>query len=60
MARALCERDMMNHTTRNRYGCLCAEIYDLDKPPGSLFDLPYYTQRLTGLAGPVLEAAVRN
>jgi SAM-dependent methyltransferase len=58
MARALCERDIMNDTTRNRYGCLCAEIYDLDKPPGSLFDLPYYTRRLMGLEGPVLEAAV--
>lgn len=58
MALALCERDIMNDTTRNRYGCLCAEIYDLDKPPGSLFDLPYYTQRLTGLEGLVLEAAV--
>lgn len=58
MARALCEWDIMNDTTRNRYGCLCAEIYDLDRPPGSLFDLPYYTQRLIGLEGPVLEAAV--
>ncbi len=48
----------MNTETRNRYGCLCAEIYDLDKPPGSLFDVPYYTQRLKGLEGPVLEAAV--
>lgn len=41
----------------NRYGRLCAEVYDLDKPVGSLFDIPYYTARLKDLAGPVLEAA---
>jgi SAM-dependent methyltransferase len=43
---------------RNRYGGLCAEIYDLDKPTGSLFDIAYYTARLRNLDGPVLEAAV--
>jgi len=48
----------MTETAPNRYGRLCAEIYDLDKPPGSLFDLAYYVQRLKGLDGPVLEAAV--
>jgi SAM-dependent methyltransferase len=42
----------------NRYGRLCAEIYDLDKPTGSLFDIPYYTGRLKDLDGPILEAAV--
>jgi len=42
---------------RNRYGRLCAEIYDLDKPIGSLFDIPYYQGRLKDLDGPVLEAA---
>lgn len=50
----------MNNTTEttNRYGRLCAEIYDLDKPTGSLFDTPYYTGRLKDLDGPILEAAV--
>ncbi len=48
---------MSDTTERNRYGRLCAEIYDLDKPVGSLFDGPYYQGRLKGLDGPVLEAA---
>lgn len=42
----------------NRYGRLCAEIYDLDKPTGSLFDAAYYQARLRPLDGPILEAAV--
>ena len=42
----------------NRYGSLCAEIYDLDKPVGSLFDIPYYSGRLKELDGPILEAGV--
>jgi hypothetical protein len=42
----------------NRYGRLCAEVYDLDKPTGSLFDIPYYLARLRDLDGPILEAAV--
>lgn len=42
----------------NRYGTLCAEIYDLDKPVGSLFDIPYHQNRLKDLEGPILEAAV--
>lgn len=42
----------------NPYGDLCAEIYDLDKPPGSLFDIAYYTQALRDVEGPILEAAV--
>ncbi|MES2343738.1 MAG: class I SAM-dependent methyltransferase [Pseudomonadota bacterium] len=44
--------------TLNRYGSLCAEIYDLDKPVGSLFDIPYYSGRLKDLDGPILEAGV--
>jgi SAM-dependent methyltransferase len=44
--------------TLNRYGRLCAEIYDLDKPTGSLFDIAYYQGRLKDLDGPILEAAV--
>ena len=45
-------------TLTNRYGSLCAEIYDLDKPPGSLNDIGYYQSRLKDLEGPILEAAV--
>lgn len=45
-------------TLTNRYGSLCAEIYDLDKPPGSLSDIAYYQSRLKDLQGPILEAAV--
>ena len=40
---------MTTTETTNRYGRLCAEIYDLDKPTGSLFDIPYYTGRLKDL-----------
>lgn len=49
---------MTTTEVRNRYGSLCAEIYDLDKPPGSLFDIAYYQSRLRDLGGPILEAAV--
>ena len=42
----------------NRYGGLCAEIYDLDKPPGALGDIGYYLDRLRGTSGAILEAAV--
>lgn len=44
--------------TLNRYGKICAEIYDLDKPVGSLFDVAYYQTRLREVEGPILEAAV--
>jgi len=44
--------------SRNRYGTMCAEIYDLDKPPGSLPDTPFYLERLAGTQGPILEAGV--
>ncbi len=40
----------------NRYGAMCTEVYDLDKPPGSLPDVDFYLQRLAGLDGPILEA----
>lgn len=46
-----------NHSVPNRYGALCTEVYDLDKPPGALLDIGYYTERLTPSDGPVLEAA---
>ena len=48
---------MSDTTLSNRYGRLCAEIYDLDKPVGSLFDIDYYQGRLKPLDGPILEAA---
>src|SRR5581483_1384210 len=41
----------------NRYGDMCAEVYVLDKPPGALFDQTYYAQALSGVEGPILEAA---
>lgn len=47
---------LTQHQALNRYGRLCAEVYDLDKPIGSLFDTAYYTARLKDLDGPVLEA----
>lgn len=49
---------LTQHQALNRYGRLCAEVYDLDKPTGSLFDTAYYTARLKDLDGPVLEAGV--
>jgi SAM-dependent methyltransferase len=42
---------------RNAYGPMCAEVYVLDKPPGSLDDAAYYREHLKGLGGPILEAA---
>jgi SAM-dependent methyltransferase len=46
-----------NMSRPNRYGALCTEVYDLDKPPGSLGDVGYYLDRLAAVRGPVLEAA---
>lgn len=41
------------------YGDLSSRIYDLDKPIGHSFgDVEYYSSRLTGVTGPVLEPAV--
>lgn len=42
----------------NRYGAMCAEVYDLDKPPGSLPDVDFYLDRLSTVSGPILEAGV--
>lgn len=47
-----------NAAVPNRYGALCTEVYDLDKPPGSLPDVPFYLDRLSGTRGTILEAAV--
>ena len=41
----------------NRYGRLCAELYDLNLPVGSTADIDFYLDRLKDVAGPVLEAA---
>ena len=47
-----------NSTTRvNRYGALAAEIYDIDKPIGSLPDTAFHLERLAGIEGPILEPA---
>jgi SAM-dependent methyltransferase len=42
--------------TYNRYGRMCAEVYDLDKPTGSLGDIDFYRERLATVGGPILEA----
>ncbi|PWK69711.1 class I SAM-dependent methyltransferase [Aminobacter sp. AP02] len=45
----------------NRYGTLASWVYNLDKPVGRSFgDIEYYSERLSGCAGPVLEPAVGN
>jgi SAM-dependent methyltransferase len=45
-----------NSNTRvNRYGALAAEIYDIDKPMGSMPDTAFYLERMAGVDGPILE-----
>ncbi|HWF00905.1 MAG TPA: class I SAM-dependent methyltransferase [Caulobacteraceae bacterium] len=47
-----------NSNTRvNRYGAIAAEIYDIDKPLGSLPDTAFHLERLSGVDGPILEPA---
>ena len=47
-----------NSNTRvNRYGAIAAEIYDIDKPIGSLPDTAFHLERLSGIDGPILEPA---
>ncbi len=41
----------------NRYGALCAEVYDTDKPFGALPDTAFHLARLAELDGPILEPA---
>lgn len=49
----------MSSTQRiNPYGKICTEIYELDKPAGSLPDVPFYLERLSAVSGPILEAAI--
>lgn len=43
----------------NRYGAICAEIYDIDKPiDRPRADVAFYCERLKSLSGPILEPAV--
>jgi SAM-dependent methyltransferase len=43
----------------NRYGAICAEIYDIDKPlDRPRPDVAFYRERLAALEGPILEPAV--
>ena len=44
--------------TFNRYGDICAEIYDIDKPFGRLPDTAFYLETLASVRGPILEPAV--
>lgn len=47
-----------NSNTRvNRYGAIAAEIYDIDKPIGSMPDTAFYLDRLARIDGPILEPA---
>jgi len=41
----------------NRYGALCAEVYDTDKPFGALPDTAFHLARLAKIDGPILEPA---
>ena len=46
-----------SNTRTNRYGAIAAEMYDLDKPVGSLHDTAFHRERLAGVPGPILEPA---
>lgn len=42
----------------NSYGELCTEVYELSKPVGFTFgDIEYYSERLKGITGKILEVA---
>jgi SAM-dependent methyltransferase len=41
----------------NRYGSIAAEIYDIDKPIGSMPDTAFHLAALAGVEGPILEPA---
>jgi len=43
--------------TVNPYGQMATEIYDFDKPVGSLPDVAFYIERLKAVTGPILEPA---
>ena len=44
-------------TSRNRYGALAAEIYDIGKPLGRMPNTEFHLQRLRGETRPILEPA---
>jgi SAM-dependent methyltransferase len=48
---------MTSNPRANRYGALAAEVYDIDKPVGSLGDITFHRKRLTQIRGPILEPA---
>lgn len=48
---------MRTNTATNHYGSLAAEIYDLDKPVGSMPDTVFHLQRFGGFRGSILEPA---
>lgn len=48
---------MHGNTTTNRYGSIAAEIYDLDKPLGSMPDTAFHLERFAGFSGRILEPA---
>jgi SAM-dependent methyltransferase len=48
---------MHTNTTTNRYGSIAAEIYDIDKPLGSMPDTAFHLERFAGFSGRILEPA---
>jgi SAM-dependent methyltransferase len=48
---------MHSNTTINRYGSIAAEIYDIDKPLGSMPDTAFHLERFAGFSGRMLEPA---
>jgi SAM-dependent methyltransferase len=48
---------MTQSTTLNRYGAICAEIYDIDKPDFALPDTRFHLARFEGFGRPILEPA---
>jgi len=48
---------MTTNTTTNRYGSIAAEIYDIDKPVGSMPDTKFHLERFKGFQGRILEPA---
>lgn len=48
---------LTGNSPANRYGAIAAEIYDIDKPVGSLPDTAFYLARFGTLRGPILEPA---
>lgn len=48
---------MPSNTSVNRYGSIAAEIYDIDKPLGSMPDTAFHLDTLRDVEGPILEPA---